>query len=119
MNAGKLIAYIIAAIAIFFGVLFVWGAFSPEGNPAWIVTGAVSVGIGLGLIWLAGRKKASESQEVTMKVDLSGDIDLDTLKCKSCGGSIGSENITMVAGAPMVKCPYCGSEYQITEDPKW
>lgn len=31
MPAGKLIAYIFAAILIFFGVLFIWATFSPEG----------------------------------------------------------------------------------------
>jgi len=25
----------------------------------------------------------------------------------------------MVAGAPMVTCPYCHTSYQLTEDPKW
>ena len=36
----KIIAYIAAAILIFFGVLFIWGAFSPEGQPVWILVGA-------------------------------------------------------------------------------
>jgi uncharacterized Zn-finger protein len=30
-----------------------------------------------------------------------------------------SENIKMVAGAPVVTCPYCGSTYQLAEEPKW
>jgi len=25
----------------------------------------------------------------------------------------------MVAGAPVVTCPYCGTTYQLTEEPKW
>ncbi|OQX61467.1 MAG: hypothetical protein B5M51_07885 [Anaerolinea sp. 4484_236] len=119
MSAGKIIAYIVAAILIFFGVLFIWSAFSPEGNPGNIITGGISAAIGLGLIWLAGRKKASDEQEVTMNIDLSGDVNLETMKCKSCGGTLTSENITLVAGAPMVECPYCGTEYQLTEEPKW
>ena len=119
MSAGKIIAYIIAAILVFFGVLFIWSAFSPEGNPGNILTGSVSAGIGLVIIWFAGRKKATDDQEVTLNIDLSGDVNLDSMKCKSCGGTLSSENITMVAGAPMVECPFCGSEYQLTEDPKW
>lgn len=119
MSAGKVIAYIVAAITIFFGVLFIWAAFSPEGNPGWIIVGLVSAGIGLGLIWFAGRSKASGEQEVTMNIDLSGDVNLETMKCNSCGGTLSSENITLVAGAPMVECPYCGTEYQLTEEPKW
>jgi Na+/melibiose symporter-like transporter len=120
MNAGKTIAYIIAAILIFFGVLFIWATFSPEGNIGWLIIGIISVAIGLVLIFLAGRKKPGvEKQDVTVKIDLSGDVNLDSLKCKSCGGTLTSENIKMVAGAPFVTCPYCNTTYQLTEEPKW
>jgi putative Mn2+ efflux pump MntP len=122
MNAGKLIAYIAAAILIFFGVLFVWGAFSPDGSSGWIPVGLVSVGIGFGLIWFAGRSRLAQNNagnSTTIKIDLPGNVNLDTLKCKSCGGAITMDNIKMVAGAPVVSCPYCKSTYQLTEEPKW
>ena len=35
MTAGKIIAYIAAAIMILFGVLFIWATFSPEGQIGW------------------------------------------------------------------------------------
>lgn len=120
MSAGKIISYIIAAITIFFGVLFIWSAFSPTGNPASLLTGLISAGIGLGLIWVAGRIKSQPGeQEITMNIDLSGEVNLDTLQCRNCGGTLDSSNITMVAGAPVVECPYCGTDYQLTEEPKW
>ena len=56
MRAGKIIAYIAAAIFIFFGVLFVWGAFSPEGSTGWIFVGVISIGLGLILIWFGSRQ---------------------------------------------------------------
>ena len=46
-------------------------------------------------------------------------MNLDTLTCKSCGGQLTSDNISMVAGAPVVSCPFCGTSYQLTEEPKW
>ena len=120
MNAGKTVAYIIAAILIFFGVLFIWATFSPEGKLGNLVVGVISAAIGLVLIFLAGRKRpGSEKQDVNVKIDLSGDVNLDTLKCKSCGGTLTSENIKLVAGAPFVTCPYCNTTYQLTEEPKW
>jgi len=122
MTVGKIIAYIAAAILLFFGVLFIWGAFSPDGSIGWIPVGLVSVGIGFGLIWLAGRSKpasASSGENVTLKIDLPANVNLDTLKCKSCGGVLSMENIQMVAGAPVVNCPYCQTTYQLTEEPKW
>jgi Na+/melibiose symporter-like transporter len=122
MSIGKIIAYIAAAILIFFGVLFIWGAFSSNPQPGWILVGLISVAIGFGLIWLASRSKATsatDGQEVTYKLDLSGDVNLESLKCKSCGGTLSAENVKMVAGAPWVTCPYCAATYQLTEEPKW
>ena len=121
MSAMKIIAYIAAAILIFFGVLFIWGAFSPNGQVGWIVVGLISVAIGFGLIFWASRRPAGGpgTQNVTLKIDLPANVSMDTLKCKSCGGTLAPENIQMVAGAPVVSCPYCKTSYQLTEEPKW
>jgi DNA-directed RNA polymerase subunit RPC12/RpoP len=122
MTAIKLITYIAAAILIFFGVLFIWGAFSPTGSVGWIPIGIISVGIGFGLIWFASRRKPATGgadSNVTLNIDLPANVELDTLKCQSCGGSLHTDNIKMVAGAPVVDCPYCGTTYQLKEEPKW
>lgn len=116
----KIIAYIAAAILIFFGVLFIWGAFgggAPVGN---IIIGIISVAIGFGLIFWASRKKPGDTtQNVTLNIDMPGNVSMDTLKCKSCGGTLGPKDVQMVAGAPVVTCPYCKTTYQLTEEPKW
>lgn len=125
MRAVSIIAYIAAAILLFFGVLFIWGAFSPQGQVGWVFIGLVSVVIGFGLVaagYLTGRKAAqtqADSQNVTLKIDLPADVSLDTFKCQSCGGTLTMENIQMVAGAPVVSCPYCKTTYQLKEEPKW
>jgi hypothetical protein len=123
MNAIKIIAYIAAAILIFFGVLFIWGAFDPSGSVGWIPVGVVSVLVGFGLIWFAARRKpassASGGDNVTLKIDLPSDVNLDQFKCQSCGGALTTDNVKMVAGAPVVSCPYCNTTYQLKEEPKW
>jgi hypothetical protein len=122
MTAIKIIAYIAAAILIFFGVLFIWGAFSPQGSTGWIFIGLISVAIGFGLIWFGSRQKPAAQageENVTLNIDLPANVNLDSLKCKSCGGVLSAKDIKMVAGAPMVTCPYCNSTYQLTEEPKW
>jgi hypothetical protein len=123
MSAGKIIAYIFAAILIFFGVLFIWATFSPDGQLGWLVVGIISVAIGFGLIWFAGRRSpqgtAAQGENVTLNIDLPGDVNLDSMKCQSCGGVLTTDAIKMVAGAPMVSCPYCNTTYQLTEEPKW
>lgn len=122
MSAGRLIAYIGAAILILFGVLFIWATFSPQGTIGWLIIGLILVGIGFGLIWLASRGRqaaADQPTEVNLKIDLSGDVNLESFTCQSCGSPLSSDNVKMVAGAPVVSCPYCGTTYQLTEEPKW
>ena len=117
----KTIAYIAAAILIFFGVIFIWGAFSPQGSPGWLLVGGMLVLVGFGIIWFASRSKpaGAPGTNVTLNVELPANVAMDTLKCKSCGGALSPENVKMVAGAPVVTCPYCGTTYQLTEEPKW
>jgi hypothetical protein len=121
MSAGKIILYIVAAILIFFGVLFIWATFNPNGNLGWLVIGVISVGIGLALIWLGRRQApaAAEAGEVTLKIDLPSDVKLDKFQCSNCGGDLTMDNVKMIAGAPTVNCPYCGTTYQLKEEPKW
>jgi Na+/melibiose symporter-like transporter len=122
MNAGKIIAYIVAAILIVFGVLFILAAFSTAGQVGYIIPGLIMVAIAFGLIfWVARRSalSASQTQNITLKVDLPANVSMDSLKCKSCGGTLSAQDIQMVAGAPWVTCPYCKTSYQLTEDPKW
>ncbi|MCX7681624.1 MAG: hypothetical protein N2508_06640 [Anaerolineae bacterium] len=119
MSTGKIIGYIIAAILIFFGVLFIWAAFSPEGKVGWICVGVISVGIGLGIIALVKFREPKPAQQIVQKIDLSGDIQLETLKCQKCGGELQKDSITIKEGAVFISCPYCGSYYQMVEEPKW
>ena len=126
MAALRIIAYIGAAILIFFGVLFIWGAFSPEGSTGWVVVGVVSVGIGFGLIALAAlvlkpriEQNSENTQNVTLQIDLPGEMSVDRLECTSCGAELGSDDVKLVQGAAMVNCPYCGAVYSLTEQPKW
>jgi hypothetical protein len=134
--AGKTIAYVASVILILAALpicllsfIFIWGAFSPSGQSGWIgigvlglVVGLVLVGGGVGIVlWVGQRARAAAAggPSVTLKVDLPGNVRLDSLKCKSCGGALSADNIKMVAGAPVVDCPYCHTTYQMTEEPKW
>jgi DNA-directed RNA polymerase subunit RPC12/RpoP len=122
MRAGRIIAFITAGIFIIFSFLFILGAFSPEGSPSWIIIGIIGLVIGFILIFVGTKlsppQKAGD-QIVNLNVDLPGEVSMETIKCKSCGGPISPDDITMVAGAPVVKCPHCGTTYQLTEEPKW
>jgi uncharacterized Zn-finger protein len=117
----KFIAYIGAAILILFGVLFILSAFSPQGQTSNLVVGLILVIIAFAIIFFATRKKKVESDttNVTLNIDLPGNISLESMKCSYCGGALTKDSISMVNGAPMVTCPFCNTTYQITEEPKW
>lgn len=122
MNAGKIVAIIAAVILILFGALMILAATSPNtANPGSVLAfGAVLIVVGLVIIYFAARQAAkTPDTNITMNVELPGNVKMDTLKCQSCGGTLAPENIQMVAGAPVVTCPFCHTSYQLTEEPKW
>jgi len=122
MKAGRIIAFITAAVFIIFAFLFILGAFSPEGSPGWIIVGIIGLAIGFVLFFLGVHLQPppkTGEQVVNLNVDLPGDVSMETIKCKACGGPLTSKDIKMVAGAPVVECPHCSTTYQLTEEPKW
>jgi len=127
---GAAILFIIALISIVLGFLFVLGSSSPQGSEGWVGTGVLIIGFGIlcviggiVLIYLARRKAKQEAQEgaqnISVNLDLPGEMRIDSMKCKACGGELASKDIEIIAGAPVVTCPYCGTTYQMTEEPKW
>ena len=119
----KIVANIAAGIIILFGVLNMLAAFSTQTDNqiGTLITGTVLSGVGLAIIWYVNRKgpAALGEQKVTYNIDLSGDVKLEGFECTRCGGPLGQKDISVVAGAPTVQCPYCSSVYQISEQPKW
>lgn len=122
---AAVILFIFSACGLGLGGFIYLG--STEGNPEWVplatallCAGAVAVPGGIALLLTAIRKtKQDTAQNVTYKVELSGDVKVEQMTCKNCGGSLKPENVKMVMGAPMVECPFCGTSYQLTEEPKW
>jgi hypothetical protein len=123
MSTGKIIGYIGAGILVFFGVLFLWAAFgSQTANPGGrLLVGGVLVLLGLGIIVAVRLREPKPKQEVTIKqqIDIGGDVQMESLKCQSCGAQLDKSAISIVEGAVMVTCPYCKAAYQIVEEPKW
>jgi hypothetical protein len=122
---GAGILFLIGLCLVGYGALSVIGSTSAQGDSSWLgfgigfaCAGVVFIGGGAGLIYLAMRGQKTEIVQ-ELKIDLPGDTQLEEMKCRSCGGTLSSDNIKLVDGAPMVNCPYCGTAYQLTEDPKW
>lgn len=128
MTIGSVILFLMGGVLLLFSVLFMLAAFSPDQADSLLGVGllmafiaVVCIGGGIALVFAARRQAAAASGtgDVSYNIDLPGKVNLDTMKCSSCGGVLSSDNIDMAAGAPVVHCPFCGTSYQLTEEPKW
>jgi len=123
MSTGKIIGYIVAGILVLFGVLWLLSAFSAEASSPLgrLIVGGLLVLIGLGIIFAVRLREPKPKQEVTIRqqIDIGGDVEMEALKCQSCGAQLDKSAISLAEGAVVVSCPYCGATYQIVEEPKW
>jgi hypothetical protein len=114
-----------------FGTLYLLAAHSADAaDPgSRLVLGFSMLGLGL-LIWCGAavggflvwrRMQPKPEQRVTVhqEVELTGDIDLASLKCEKCAATLDKGSVTVKEGAAFVSCPYCGATYQMVEEPKW
>ncbi len=112
----QFVVYLVAVILAFFGGLFVVGM---QGQWIRLVIGLILLIASGVMVYLTRVQPKKEEITHIQKIDLSGDVQLEQMKCKSCGGTLSRDNIVVRAGAIFVECPYCGATYQIEEAPKW
>lgn len=111
-----------------YGILSVIGSTAAPSNSSWFgfgiifaLVGAAFLGGGILLI-VRGQAKGSAGgggDTITYKIDLPSQTKVEQIKCNNCGGALKADNVKMIAGAPTVECPFCGTTYQLTEEPKW
>ncbi len=111
-----IVTYLIAAVVAFFGLMFVVGS---QGQVIRVIVGIILFGAAGVLVYLTRVRPKQEQVTHVQKIDLTGDVRLEQMKCQSCQGALGKDNLVVKAGAIFVDCPYCGASYQIEEAPKW
>ncbi len=126
--AAATVLFVLSLCMIVYGALNVIGSFAPtpDGSASFPL-GATFLAIGMlmdtaavAIIIVSLRQqRQAAGQNVTLKIDLPANVNLDQLTCQQCGGALNMDNIKMAAGAPVVECPYCGAVYELAEDPKW
>jgi hypothetical protein len=134
--AGKSIGYaaagiVVAAACVLIGVgaVYLCSASAPGVNVAsrvmvavgLLLVGLILMGIGVAIVWVVKTRGPAPIQQITQQVELDvpGDVNVEQLKCQSCGAELSKDAVSLVQGAIMINCPYCGSTYQLTEAPKW
>ena len=106
--------YVLAVVVGLLGLVFLLGN---KGLPMRIIVGIVLIGAAIVIAWLT-KAKAPE-RTIVQKIDLSGDVQVEQMKCQSCNAPLDEKSVELREGAIFVKCPYCGTSYQLEEAPKW
>ena len=117
MRILPILGGIAAALLFFFAVIFALAA-SVQATSARLATSGILFIIGLAIIvgvYYISRKPKT----VIQRLEISGQMKGAPIKCPNCGASINADQIKIVSGVPYVKCPYCGTTFEVTEEPKW
>jgi Zn finger protein HypA/HybF involved in hydrogenase expression len=113
---------IAVAVLFFFAVIFALSSAASTvstqtAQMRLIISGMLFI-IGLAIIvgiYYTTRKP----QTVIQQLEVSGQMKAASIKCPHCGGSVDANQIKIVSGVPYATCPYCGTTFEVTEEPKW
>ena len=112
----RILSYLLAALLAILGFIFLTGS---QGEPIRLVIGLVLLVAAGAVVYLFRSKPQVTQSTVVQQIDLSGDVNLETMKCKVCGAPLAKELLEVKAGAIFITCAHCGSSYQFEEEPKW
>jgi DNA-directed RNA polymerase subunit RPC12/RpoP len=122
MKITTVLGAIAVIVLLFFGLIFVMSAGSvaltSEQQVLRLIEGAILLIIGFAIAYVTyifSRKP----ETVVHQLELSGQMKAAALKCPNCSASVDAKQIRIVSGVPYATCPYCGSTFEVTEEPKW
>ncbi len=117
MKIITVIGGIVVAVCFFFAIIFALAA-SVQATTTRLATSGILFIVGLAVI-IGIYYTTRKPKTVIQQLEVSGKMKAAEIKCPNCGGSISADQIKINAGVPYVKCPYCGTTFEVTEEPKW
>jgi predicted Zn finger-like uncharacterized protein len=122
MKALTILGGIAAAVLFFFAVIFALASsyigLTAQAAQSRLITSGILFIVGITVVagvYFVTRKPKT----VIQRLEVSGEMHAAQIKCPNCGGSINADQIKIVSGVPYVKCPYCGTTFEVAEEPKW
>lgn len=122
MRILPILGGVAAAVLFFFAVIFALASsyvgLTPAAAQSRVLTSAILFIVGIAVVtgvYLITRKPKT----VIQSVEMSGQMKAAQIKCPNCGGNIVSSQIQINQGVPYAKCPYCGTTFEVAEEPKW
>jgi predicted Zn finger-like uncharacterized protein len=122
MRILPILGGVAAAVLFFFAVIFALASsyvgLTPAAAQSRVLTSSILFIVGIAVVtgvYLITRKPKT----VIQSVEMSGQMKAAQIKCPNCGGNIVSSQIQINQGVPYAKCPYCGTTFEVAEEPKW
>ncbi len=112
----RLVAYILAGAIGLLGLVFIVGW---QNQASRLLIGAILIGTAFVIVYLNRIQAKSSITTTIQQIDLSGDVNLEEIRCNSCNAPLSKDDIDVKAGAIFVNCAHCGTTYQFEEAPKW
>ena len=117
MKIITVLGAIAVAVLFFFAVMFALAA-SVQATLTRLITSVFLFVIGVAIIvgiYYTTRKPKT----VIQRLEVSGQMKAASIKCPNCSASVDADRIKIVSGVPYATCPYCGTTFEVTEEPKW
>ena len=124
MKITTVLGAVAAAVLFFFGLIFIISAGAvtlqsqPQQQTLRIIEGTIMLIVGSAAAYVT---YAFSRKPVTIinQLEVSGQMKAAAIKCPNCSASVDAHRIKIVSGVPYATCPYCGTTFEVTEEPKW
>jgi DNA-directed RNA polymerase subunit RPC12/RpoP len=108
---------IAVAVLFFFASIFALAASVQATTTRLITSGLLFI---TGIVIIVGIYYTTRKPKtVIQQLEVSGQMKAASIKCPNCGASVDTNLIKIVSGVPYATCPYCGTTFEVTEEPKW
>ncbi len=117
MKIITVLGAIAVAVLFFFAVIFALAASVQETVTRLTISGLlfiIAIAIIVGIYYTTRKPKT-----VIQQLEISGQMKAASIRCPNCGASVDANQIKIVSGVPYATCPYCGTTFEVTEEPKW
>jgi DNA-directed RNA polymerase subunit RPC12/RpoP len=112
-TAVKILVYVISAVLIFFGLVFMIS----------FNLGIENFFVGLGFLFVAGAllflTREKKPVEIRQTVTVTGPVKAVEVRCPNCGANIDPNEAKIIEGKPYVTCSHCGNKFELSEEPTW
>jgi Zn finger protein HypA/HybF involved in hydrogenase expression len=112
----KIAVYLLSGLIGVLGLIFVTGW---QEQTSRLIIGIILLVAAFVLVYLTRVQARTTTTTNIQKIDLSGDVSLEEIRCRSCNAPLSKDEIEVKAGAILVSCEHCGATYQFEEEPKW